>query len=111
MALMAAATGHEGGLLLVLVAGFVPIASYRSFEEVLLVRCCAVGVRSGTFIGSETSYSFGVCILPRQSIERAIFLRSSGDIFMETLCTVPDHTALRRVPGSRTYIIRIHVKL
>ena len=100
MALMAAATGHEGRLLLLVVAGFVPIASYRSFDEVLLMRCSAVGVRSGTFISSETSYSFGVCILPRQFIERAIFLRSSGDIFMETLCTVPDCTALRRYPAA-----------
>jgi hypothetical protein len=37
MALMAAAMGHEGGLLLLAVAGFVPIANYRSFDEVLLM--------------------------------------------------------------------------
>jgi hypothetical protein len=48
MALMAAAMGHEGGLLLLAVAGFVPIASYRPFDEVLrLMRCSAVGLRSG----------------------------------------------------------------
>jgi hypothetical protein len=35
MALMAAAMGYEGGLLLLAVAGFVPIASYRSFDGVL----------------------------------------------------------------------------
>jgi hypothetical protein len=37
MAIMAAAMGHEDGLLLLAVAGFVPIASYRSFDEVLLI--------------------------------------------------------------------------
>jgi hypothetical protein len=59
----------------------------------------------------EYCYSFGFSILPRQFIERAIFLRSSGDIFMETLCAAPDYTALRRVSGSRPYIIRFGVKL
>jgi hypothetical protein len=34
-AAMAAAMGHEGGLLLLVVAGFAPIAIYRSFDEVL----------------------------------------------------------------------------
>ena len=39
MALMAAAMGYEGGLLLLAVAGFVPIASYRSFDGVLCGWC------------------------------------------------------------------------
>src|SRR5437879_8019697 len=97
MALMAAAMGHEGGLLLLVVAGFVPIASYRSLDEVLrLMRCSAVGIRSGISLYSGTFlyipehfYNFGFFSLPRQFIERAIFLRSSGDFFIETLCTAP----------------------
>src|SRR6266851_4416467 len=68
------------------------------------LRLCAL-----SFSAFTPEYFFDVTILARQFSVPAVFLRKCSDIFVETLCTVPNRGVLLRAFGKRVDLIRLDV--